>query len=56
MGVDQTETSEPQDPGSVTGEFGKGQPFLISDDDGLNASSTADENPYLAPDLIGQFG
>ena len=55
MRMDETETPQPQNPGSVAGKFRESQSFLVSDDNGLNAPSAADEYTYLAPDFIRQF-
>ena len=56
MRMDETNSPQSQDPGSVAGEFGKSQSFLVSDDNGLNAPSAAYEYTYLAPDFIRQLG
>jgi hypothetical protein len=56
MRMDKTETPEPQDPGSITGELGKGQSFLVSNNNSLDVPSTADEYTNLTPDFIRQLG
>ena len=54
--MNQSKPTQPQDSGSIAGEKGKGDSFLVSDDHVLYRSSPAHQNPYLSSYFIREGG
>ena len=51
MSVDETQPSQSQDSGSISGELWNGESLLVTDDHEGDGSSSFDENTDLTPDF-----